>query len=90
MDLQSAETVVDSLLLRDKENVLMLHDIGNNAGKLWHYLKENPMSTMEDAAKSLKLPENSIALAAGWLAREDKLTFEKDGSKIRVTVKPTA
>jgi len=47
----------------------MVHDIANNAGKLWQFLKENPASTMEDAAKSLKLQENSIVLAAGWLAR---------------------
>lgn len=65
----------------------MLHDIGNNAGKLWHYLKENPQSTLEDAAKFLKLQENSIALAAGWLAREDKLAFQKDGKNVRVTLK---
>lgn len=65
----------------------MVHDIGNNAGKLWHYLKENPLSTMEDAAKSLKLQENSIALAAGWLAREDKLTFQRDGKSVRIALK---
>ena len=86
MNLQSAGAV-DSLLLREKEKMLMLHDIGNNAGKLWHYLKENPLSTMEDAGKSLKLQENSIALAAGWLAREDKLTFQKDGKNVRIALK---
>ena len=65
----------------------MLHDIGNNAGKLWHFLKENPQSTLEDAAKSLRLQENSIALAAGWLAREEKLTFRKDGKNVRIALK---
>ena len=66
----------------------MLHDIGNNAGKLWHFLKENPSSTMEDAAKSLKLQENSVALADGWLAREDKLTFQREGKLVRIALKP--
>jgi len=65
----------------------MLHDIGHNAGKLWRYLKENPASTMEDAAKSLKLQENSIALATGWLAREDKVNFARDGKNVRITLK---
>lgn len=65
----------------------MVHDIGHNAGKLWHFLKENSSSTMEDAAKSLKLHENSIALAAGWLAREDKLIFQKDGKSVRIALK---
>ena len=65
----------------------MVHDIGNNAGKLWRYLRENPSSTMEEASKSLKLQENSIALAAGWLAREDKLTFQRDGKNVRIALK---
>ncbi|HKE08918.1 MAG TPA: winged helix-turn-helix domain-containing protein [Candidatus Acidoferrum sp.] len=43
----------------------MVHDIDNNAGKLWQFLEENPASTMEDAAKFLKLQENSVVLAAG-------------------------
>ena len=65
----------------------MLHDIGNNAGRLWHYLRDNPSSTMEDVAKSLKLHENSVALAAGWLAREDKLIFKRDGKNVRIVLK---
>jgi len=64
----------------------MLHDIGNNAGKLWHYLKENPSSTMDEAAKSLKLQENSIAFAVGWLARENKIIFLKDGKNVRIAL----
>jgi len=77
-----------SFRLLQKEKEVMVHDIGTNAGKLWQYLKENPSSTMEDAAKSLKLQENSILLAAGWLAREDKLTFQRDGKNVRISLKP--
>ncbi len=65
----------------------MLHDIGDTAGKLWHYLAENPASTIDDAAKSLKLKESLVHMAAGWLAREDKLVFEANGKTFKVSVK---
>ena len=65
----------------------MLHSIGESAGKLWHYLNENPLSTLEEAAKSLKLKGNALAMAAGWLAREDKLEFQVDGKTVRLALK---
>lgn len=65
----------------------MVHEIGNSAGKLWHYLEENPLSTVEDAAKSLKVKENVVAMAAGWLAREDKLDFQLHGKIVRLALK---
>lgn len=67
----------------------MLHSIGESAGKLWHYLNENPLSTLEEAAKSLRLKENALAMAVGWLAREDKLEFQMDGKTARLAVKPS-
>jgi Winged helix-turn-helix domain (DUF2582) len=65
----------------------MVHEIGDTAGKLWQYLAENPASTLDDAAKSLKLKDTLVHLAAGWLAREDKLAFEDNGKTFKVSVK---
>jgi hypothetical protein len=50
--------------------------MGESAGKLWHYLAENSPSTLGEAAKSLKLEEKVLAMAVGWLAREDMLDFQ--------------
>ena len=65
----------------------MLNDIGESAGKLWHYLAENSPAPLRDAAKSLKLEEKVLAMAVGWLAREDKLDFQSEGKIIRLSLK---
>lgn len=65
----------------------MLQSIGENAGKLWHYLNRNKLSTLEEAVKSLKLKERALAMAVGWLAREDKLDFQEDEKTVRLALK---
>lgn len=65
----------------------MNQEIGLNAGALWEFLTEKPSSTVEQAAKSLKLKENQVAMAAGWLAREGKLQLEQDGKATRLSLK---
>jgi hypothetical protein len=68
----------------------MVQEIGDSAGKLWHYLEVNPLSTVDEASKSLKLKENVVAMAAGWLAREGKLDFQLDGKIVRLQLKSSA
>jgi hypothetical protein len=65
----------------------VVQTIGDSAGKLWHYLEENPVSTIAEAAKSLKLRDDVLAMAAGWLAREDKLDFQSEGKIIKLSLK---
>lgn len=65
----------------------MVYEIGETAGKLWQYLAENPWSTLEGVAKSLKVKESLVVLAAGWLAREDKVTFEPNGKGFKLSLK---
>ena len=52
--------------------------IGDNAGRLWHYLAKKKAQTPAAAAKALNMRSAEIDRAIGWLAREDKLTFQKD------------
>ena len=54
--------------------------IGDNAGRLWHYLakKQKKAQTPAAAAKALNLKSAEVDRAIGWLAREGKLTFQKD------------
>jgi len=35
----------------------------------------------------LQLRENALAMAVGWLAREDKLDFHVDGKIVRLALK---
>ena len=51
--------------------------IGLNAGKVWHALNEvNEISTQE-LSRKLSLSIEDLALAIGWLARENNIYITK-------------
>ncbi len=41
------------------------------------------------SAKALKVKDSALAMAVGWLAREDKLDFEVEGKTVRLALKST-
>ena len=47
--------------------------VGNNAGKVWYALTEIGEISIPELARRLNLSVESTALAAGWLARENKI-----------------
>lgn len=49
--------------------------IGENAGLIWNALQAGALST-KAIKKATKLKEADLNLALGWLARENKITFE--------------
>ena len=51
--------------------------IGLNAGKVWRILNEKGELSMFDLCRELSLTFEDVALAIGWLAREDKDLFEE-------------
>lgn len=53
------------------------HGIGVAAGKVWGYLKENGHASPSQIARNTGIPRDLVQRAIGWLAREDKLDFEK-------------
>ncbi|MBN2088529.1 winged helix-turn-helix domain-containing protein [candidate division KSB1 bacterium] len=64
----------------------MLKLVGETAGRVWHFLKENG----EKSVTQLKEVESNqllLNLALGWLAREDKVNLEKKGNVVKVTLK---
>lgn len=63
----------------------MTPDIGETAGKVWHFLEEHPGATIEQIARELRVKENLAAMAVGWLAREGKLTF-LNGKKTKLSL----
>ena len=65
----------------------MINQIGESAGQLWRYLQNHPSSQLKQAAKELKLTESMTGLAAGWLAREDKIAFEPNGRFFTLSLK---
>ncbi len=65
----------------------MTLEIGEAAGKIWHFLNENPPSTLEQISKSLAIDANLVRMAVGWLAREDKIAFEGKGKTTKLSLK---
>ena len=53
--------------------------IGLNAGKVWRILNEKGELSMFELCRELGLTFEEVAVAIGWLARENKISFrEKD------------
>ncbi len=55
----------------------MIDQIGEIAGKVWMFLKQNGESNLNQLKKGIKADPNLILQAIGWLAREDKILIEK-------------
>jgi hypothetical protein len=55
----------------------MKETIGTNAGCIWNALHENGAKGVKELKKLTKLTEKDIYAAIGWLAREEKLIFDK-------------
>ena len=60
-------------------------EIGKNAGIIWNALNEKSM-TVKQLKTATKLKDAEIYLALGWLAREDKLVFEKKGKEDMISL----
>jgi hypothetical protein len=64
----------------------MINEIGETAGKLCRYLSQHPGSTPAHIARALRLKDDLLNKAIGWLAREGKLNFEPQGKTTRLTL----
>ncbi len=61
--------------------------IGAAAGKIWEYLNENEEASVSKVAKETGLGKNEVQRAIGWLAKEDKLSFEINGRTETLSLK---
>lgn len=57
----------------------MVEKIGIDAGKVWTKLDEEGRMNVRSLRNAIKLTERDTFAAIGWLAKEGKLTLEKDG-----------
>ena len=57
----------------------MVENIGIDAGKVWTRLEDKGRMNVRDLRKDIKLTERDTFAALGWLAKEGKITLEKDG-----------
>jgi hypothetical protein len=56
----------------------MVNKIGENAGKIWSYLKAHGQCSFNKLCKGAKLKDREADRAIGWLAREGKVKIGKD------------
>lgn len=59
--------------------------VGTNAGKIWHILKEIGEISIPELARKLNLSVESTALAAGWLARENKICIQRKNGMLALS-----
>jgi hypothetical protein len=64
-----------------------VHEIGHHAGLIWKELDNKGPCTISALKKAKNLGEVEIQRAIGWLAREDKIRFEKKGKTVSVALK---
>ena len=64
----------------------MTNQIGESAGVVWKYLTAHPEAKPSEIKKALKLSDDLLWMSFGWLAREGKVVFSKEGKEMRVSL----
>ena len=64
-------------------------EIGATAGVVWKQLSENGPMDLAKLVKAVGEPRDAVMQAIGWLAREDKLSFEDNGRKRMIGLRST-
>ncbi len=65
----------------------MKHKIGELAGEVYSFLKNNGEASMSQVAENVDATRSNVNMAIGWLAREDKLKFFSKGSGTGIKLK---
>lgn len=60
--------------------------IGTWAGLVWNALNEADVLDIKQLKKTTKLKEKEVYAALGWLAREDKISFEESSDNKELLV----
>ena len=65
----------------------MKNEIGILAGNVWGILNKKGPMTLTQLKKLVNEKDFTLHAAIGWLAREDKLEFQKSGNSIKIILK---
>ena len=61
--------------------------VGEIAGVVWRTLHSAGPMSMAKVVKAAGQPRDTVMLALGWLAREDKINIEEDGRTRMVSLR---
>ena len=56
-----------------------LEQVGETAGLVWSALSAKGPMSLPALKKQVRAPADSVLMAIGWLAREDKLSLQQKG-----------
>ena len=62
-------------------------EIGVIAGLIWTYLQEHGSVSLSRLVKDIEQPRDRVMQAVGWLAREDKISFQRSNRGRQVGLK---
>jgi hypothetical protein len=65
---------------------MLKQEIGKTAGEIWKYLGKNGKLSLTDLSAKTKIKSDLAHQAIGWLAREEKVQFIKEGKGINVVL----
>lgn len=63
---------------------LEINEIGEDAGRIYDYIREHEECTLSALKKSLKLSTERATFALGWLAREGRIDMRKKGISLKI------
>lgn len=58
--------------------------IGEMAGRIWQHLSKSGATRIKDLPKAIGVERDLALMALGWLAREEKLKFDKQQKDVVV------
>ena len=61
--------------------------VGENAGRVWELLNREGKMSFSKIKKRLDLSERTAGLAIGWLMREGKLQYRREGNFVLIDLK---
>ncbi len=59
-------------------------EIGGAAGIIWQYLDQHGETPLSKLKPGTKLSDQTLLMGLGWLAREGKLSFEREGRTLKI------
>ena len=59
--------------------VSIVDQVGRTAGLVWNVLDQSGPISLAKLFKAVDAPRDTVLMAAGWLAREEKISIEERG-----------
>jgi len=68
-------------------NTMSVYEIGETAGQIWKVLEDGGPMSIARLTKAVDAPRDTVLMALGWLAREDKITVDQSGRSRTVALR---